>query len=51
MEIDLDNIVSLLMDAVEREDWRIVEQVLEILLTELENPFNEYEKDVDIDEY
>ena len=51
MEIDLDNIVSLLMDAVEREDWRIVEQVLEILRIELENPFNGYEKDVDIDEY
>ena len=51
MEIDLDNIISLLMDAVEREDWRIVEQVLEILRTELENPFNGYEKDVDIDEY
>tara|TARA_Y100001951_G_scaffold62776_1_gene50137 strand:- start:367 stop:522 length:156 start_codon:yes stop_codon:yes gene_type:complete len=51
MEIDLDNIISLLRDAVEEEDWKIVEQVLEILRTELDNPFNEYEKDVDIDEY
>ena len=51
MEIDLDNIVNLLRDAIEEEDWKIVEQVLEILRTELENPFNEYAKDVDIDEY
>ena len=51
MEIDLDNIVNLLRDAIEEEDWKIVEQVLEILRTELENPFNGYEKDVDIDEY
>ena len=51
MEIDLDNIISLLRDAVEEEDWKIVEQVLEILRTELDNPLNEYEKDVDIDEY
>ena len=51
MELDLDNIVNLLRDAIEEEDWKIVEQVLEILRTELDNPFNEYEKDVDIDEY
>jgi len=51
MKIDLDNIVSLLRDAIEEEDWKIVEQVLEVLRTELDNPFNEYEKDVDIDEY
>jgi|TARA_B100001964_G_scaffold231251_1_gene285660 hypothetical protein len=51
MEIDLDNIVSLLRDAIEEEDWKIVEQVLEIIRIEMDNPFNEYEKDVDIEEY
>ena len=51
MEIDLDNIVSLLRDAIEEEDWNIVEQALEMLRAELDNPFNEYEKDVDIEEY
>ena len=51
MEIDLDNIISLLRDAVEEEDWKIVEQVLETIREKLDNPFNEYERDVDIDEY
>ena len=51
MEIDLDNIVNLLRDAIEEEDWKIVEQVLEIIRAELVNPFNGYEKDIDIDEY
>ena len=51
MEIDLDNIVNLLRDAIEEEDWKIVEQVLEIIRAELDNPFNGYEKDIDIDEY
>ena len=51
MEIDLDNIVNLLRDAIEEEDWKIVEQVLEIIRAEMDNPFNGYEKDIDIDEY
>ena len=36
--LDIDNIISLLRDAIEEEDWRIVEQVLEILSIEIDNP-------------
>ena len=43
--IDVDNIINLLREAIEEEDWRIVEQVLEILNVEIDNPFDEYEKD------
>ena len=51
MEIDLDNIVSLLRDAIEEKDWNIVEQALVKIRAELGNPFNEYQKDVYIEEY
>ena len=34
--IDVDNIINLLREAIEEEDWRIVEQVLEILNVEIE---------------
>ena len=39
--IDVDNIINLLREAIEEEDWRIVEQVLEILNVEIDNPFDE----------
>ncbi len=45
MEIDLDNIISLLRDAIEEEDWKIVEEALEMLRAELDNPFNEYDEE------
>ena len=41
--VDVDNIINLLREAIEEEDWRIVEQVLEILNVEIVNPFDEYE--------
>ena len=49
--IDVDNIINLLREAIEEEDWRIVEQVLEILNVEIDNPFDEYEKDEDIEDF
>ena len=43
--LDIDNIISLLREAVEEEDWRIVEQVLEILSIEIDNPLDAYSED------
>ena len=48
---DVDNIINLLREAIEEEDWGIVEQVLEILNVEIDNPFDEYEKDEDIEDF
>ena len=45
--LDIDNIISLLREAVEEEDWRIVEQVLEMLSIEIDNPLDAYSEDVD----
>ena len=41
--IDVDNIINLLRESIEEEDWRIVEQVVEMLNVEIDNPFDEYE--------
>ena len=49
--IDVDNIINLLRESIEEEDWRIVEQVVEMLNVEIDNPFDEYVKDEDIEEY
>ena len=43
--LDIDNIISLLRDAIEEKDWRIVEQVLEILSIEIDNPLDAYSED------
>jgi len=43
--LDIENIISLLRDAIEEQDWRIVEQVLEILTVEIDNPFDAYSED------
>jgi len=43
--LDIENIISLLRDAIEEEDWRIVEQVLEILTVEIDNPLDAYSED------
>ena len=49
--IDVDNIINLLRESIEEEDWRIVEQVVEMLNVEIDNPFDEYEKYEDIEDF
>jgi|TARA_B100001964_G_C13803471_1_gene409801 hypothetical protein len=49
--IDVDNIINLLRESIEEEDWRIVEQVVEMLNVEIDNPFDEYVKDEDIEDF
>jgi len=43
--LDIENMISLLRDAIEEQDWRIVEQVLEILSIEIDNPLDAYSED------
>jgi hypothetical protein len=43
--LDIENMISLLRDAIEEQDWRIVEQVLEILTVEIDNPLDAYSED------
>ena len=43
--LDIDNIISLLRDAIEEEDWRIVDQLLEILSIEIDNQLDAYSED------
>ena len=45
--LDIDNIISLLRDAIDEQDWRIVEQVLEMLSIEIDNPLDAYSEDDD----
>ena len=43
--LDIENMISLLRDAIEEQDWRIVEQFLEILTAEIDNPLDAYSED------
>jgi len=43
--LDIENIINLLRDAIEEQDWKVVEQVLEILNTEIDNPLDAYSED------
>ena len=45
--LDIDNIISLLRDAIDEQDWRIVEQILEMLSIEIDNPLDAYSEDED----
>ena len=43
--------INLLEDAIVEKDWIVVEQAVEMLRTIIDNPFDGYEKDIDIEEY
>ena len=43
--LDIENIKSLIRDGIEEEEWRIVEQVFEILTVEIDNPLDAYSED------
>ena len=45
--LNIENIVDLLREAIEEQDWEVVEQVLEKLTEELDNPFDEYQEELD----
>ena len=41
--LDIDNMIDKLREAIEETDWDLVEEVLEILTEELDNPSDEYD--------
>ena len=43
--LDIDNMIDKLREAIEETDWDLVEEVLEILTEELDNPIDEYDED------
>ena len=50
MEIGrVEEVISLLVQAMEFEDWSKVEQAVEIIRAEYDDPFNEYRDDGDLE--
>ncbi len=49
MEIDTQQILELLYDAVEREDWSLVEEAIKVIKGDVD--FEEFETDDEIDIY
>ena len=49
MEIDKQQVLELLYDAVEREDWSLVEEAIKVIKGESE--YDEFETDDEIDIY
>ena len=48
--VDLENLESLiekLRESIEEKNWTLVEEVLDMLAEELDNPFDEYQVDED----
>ena len=43
--------VERLEDAIVEKDWSVVEQAVEVLRSMIDNPFDGYDKDIDIEEY
>jgi len=48
--MDIDKVIQTLSEAFDDKDWDVVEELLEELIYEDENPIKEYEKDKDLDE-
>ena len=49
MEIDKQQVLELLYDAIEREDWSLVEEAISVIKNESE--YDEFETDDEIDIY
>jgi hypothetical protein len=48
--MDIDKVIQTLSEAFDDKDWDVIEELLEELIYEDENPIKEYEKDKDLDE-
>jgi|TARA_B100000424_G_C22606376_1_gene338318 hypothetical protein len=49
MEIDTQQILELLYDAIEREDWSLVEEAIKVIKGDVD--FEEFETDDEVDIY
>jgi uncharacterized protein YrzB (UPF0473 family) len=45
--LNIENIVDLLREAIEEQEWDMVEEVLEKLVEELDNPLDENHNELD----
>ena len=45
--LDIENLIEKLRESIEEKNWILVEEVLDILAEELDNPFDEYQNDED----
>jgi len=48
--MDIDKVIQTLSEAFDDKDWDVIEELLEELIYEDENPIKEYEKDKDLDD-
>ena len=48
--MDVEKIIDLLREALEEKDWELIKELIDTLLYESDNPFDEYKKDKDLDE-
>jgi len=48
--MDINKVIQTLSEAVDDRDWDVIEELLEELIYEDENPIKEYEKDKDLDD-
>ena len=48
--MDVEKIIDLLREALEEKDWELIKELIDTLLYESDNPFDDYKKDEDLDE-
>ena len=48
--MDVEKIIDLLREALEEKDWELIKELIDTLLYESDNPFDEYKKDEDLGE-
>ena len=46
--IDFEIVLELLREAIDSEDWEKVEEVIQMVTTDLDDPLNEYRNDEDL---
>ena len=48
--MDIDRVIQMLSEALDEKDWEVIKELLEELIYEGDNPFEEYKKDKDLDD-
>jgi hypothetical protein len=48
--MEIDKIIDILREALEEKDWELIDELIDTLLYESDDPFEEYKKDKDLDE-
>ena len=48
--MDVEKIIDFLRESLEEKDWELIKELIDMLLYESDNPFDEYKKDEDLEE-